>query len=382
MTGQPPASQLNRRTVLGAVALTAIGASEAAAQTPIPYQVFGDKIFVPVIVNGEPVEALVDSGSSVTGLDAAFAKSLRIASQGRTRFSGLQGAVSGAWAKDAGISVGGMRLEGARLAVVDYSPMALALQRPVQAVLGRDLFDRFVVQIDADRRLMSLHQRATFSGPAGQRAWPLIPVRGLAAIEIGLGRGRRLRALIDLGNETALIVSPGPAKRLGLLSGRRVSTAYIGGHGPSAVARVAAIETLSIGGLEFHDVPIQVTPRSIGVEANIGMAVLGRFNLWLDFAGRRLWMAPRSGPIVAAPFWKDRTGLSGRLQGGRLVILHVAKGGPAERAGFHQGEQITAINGEPAASANATHDQAPAGTILEFTLADGTRRRLTLADYY
>ena len=65
-----------------------------------------------------------------------------------------------------------------------------------------------------------------------------------------------------------------------------------------------------------------------------------------------------------------------------LRILHVARGGPAERAGFKAGDAVTAIDGETAATANANLTGAPAGRVVDFTLADGSHRRVTLAEYY
>ena len=46
------------------------------------------------------------------------------------------------------------------------------------------------------------------------------------------------------------------------------------------------------------------------------------------------------------------------------------------------GDVITAIDGEPAVTANAALAAATAGRTLDFTFADGSHRRLTLADYY
>jgi predicted metalloprotease with PDZ domain len=93
-----------------------------------------------------------------------------------------------------------------------------------------------------------------------------------------------------------------------------------------------------------------------------------------------MWAAP--GPNLAYPLPKDRTGLNGYLTGGALKILHVARGGPAERAGFKAGEMVVAIDGETAVTANARLAGAQPGRTLDFTLADGSHRRLTLADYY
>ena len=43
---------------------------------------------------------------------------------------------------------------------------------------------------------------------------------------------------------------------------------------------------------------------------------------------------------------------------------------------------VTLIDGQPAAAANAALTNAAVGRTLDFTLAGGGHRRLTLAEYY
>jgi C-terminal processing protease CtpA/Prc len=68
-------------------------------------------------------------------------------------------------------------------------------------------------------------------------------------------------------------------------------------------------------------------------------------------------------------------------------VLLVAPGSPAAETGWKQGDEITAIDGQkigPAYSGSPLSRWArgPAGSEVTLTLADGSTRKLTLADYF
>lgn len=353
----------------------------AAEPARLPFQMLSGKIFTTVSINGVKVEALVDSGAAISALDQAFAKQIGIRSLPGALFTGVQGGRMGGMSGPVTLEAGGARVELKRTAVIDYGDFSAGFQRPFQAVLGREIFDRFVADFDFTAQTLSLHPRDEFTAPAGVAAVALFPVKDRMTADIVVESGAPLRALIDLGSEAPLILSPGPATARRLLEGRTVSTTDLGGYGRTVVAKVATVRTLALGGVVFRDVPIQVAPRSIGFDANLGLPVLKRFRLWLDFGGRRMWLAP--GADVTAAFLKDRTGLSGRIDGAVLRITHVAKGGPAERVGWRAGDVVTAIDGEAAAFANGRLGPgAKPGQVVTFTMAAGETRRLVLADYY
>jgi hypothetical protein len=368
----------SRRGALAWLAVLAAPLSARAAPARIPLRQQAGKLWVPVTVNGHAAEAILDTGAARSSLDAAFAAQAGIATRGRFTGQMIQGRVPGAHARDVKVRLGDVVVEAKGAVAVDYGPLSRTFGRPVQVVLGRELFESFVVVVDVEHGEAEVLPREGFAPPANGRLIALRPARGRMAAPIAV-EDQRLWAMVDIGNDLPLIVSPSPAARR-LLQGRPVSTALIGGEGSSVVAEVATARRLEFGSYSLPAAPFQVAPRGLGADANLGLPVLRRFRLTLDFGGRRMWLEP--GLNLAFPFARDRTGLNGFIDGGTLRILYVARGGPAERAGFKAGDVVTAIDGENAAVANAALAGAPAGRTLDFTLADGSHRRLTLADYY
>jgi hypothetical protein len=361
--------------------LVALGAGGAGAAGPVrlPMRLEAGKLFVPASINGVAVDALLDPGSKWTSLDAGLAAAIGV--RGERRFTGelIQGRIEGAWAKGAAIRLGEGGFTPERLVVVDYGPLSRQLGRPIQLVLGRDLFERFVADLDFERRTLVLSARDGYAPPAEARRVDLRSSRGRMTMPVTIENEPPLWAAVDLGNDLPLILSPGPRSKR-LLRGKPVSTALIGGAGSDVVAQIATATRVGLAGVSLAQVPFEVAPRSVGFDANLGLPVLRRFRLSLDFGGRRMWLAP--GPDLAAPFEKDRTGLNGFIDGGVLHIIHVARGGPAERAGFKAGDRVSTIDGETVVTANANLADAPSGRTLDFALDDGTHRRLTLGEYY
>lgn len=368
-----------RRAVTGGLIAAATPAVGHAAPARLPLRLAAGKLFVPVVINGVGAQAILDTGAARSSLDATFAKQIGIKASGFFFGEMIQGPVRGAYARDVVVRIGEALVRADGAVTLDYSQLSRELGRPVQVVLGRELFETFVVELDIAAGEAAVLPRAGYGPASGAQLVPLSRLRGRMTAPVILEDLPPLRATVDIGNDVALIVSPTAAVRR-LLQGRRTSTALIGGEGSGAIAQLASARRLEVAGQAFADVPFQVAPRTLAADANLGLPVLQRFKLALDFGGRRMWLA--SGAGMAAPFVRDRTGLNGYLDGALLHILHVAAGGPAEKAGFKVGDRVIAIDGEMVATANANLSDAPVGRTLDFSLEGGGHRRLTLADYY
>ena len=340
------------------------------------FEIVSGKIFAPIEVNGTQVEAIIDSGSEVSAIDAEFAGAQQVRTQGRFSGVGLQGRVTGAWAQGVSMSIARQPLTVSRVAVLDYKGLARQLSRPVEAVIGRDLFDQYAVGIDFDDKIISLGASGTLAGEGPHVS--LTPRRGRMSVPISVEGGQPLEALLDLGNDLPLILSPSPGTRR-LLLARPTSTTLLGGYGGASVAQVATARQIAIGSAALSGVPVHVPRRSIGFDANLGLPILQQFSPIIDFAAARLVLGVRR---VQPGFRKNLTGLDGYLDGPVLRITHVAPGSPAARAGFRAGDGVTEINGEAAPIGNGHVAEALAGQTVEFTMAGGAKRRLTLAEYY
>jgi hypothetical protein len=173
-----------------------------------------------------------------------------------------------------------------------------------------------------------------------------------------------------------------------VLVGKTVSTAALGGVEGVQIVKAFVADKVSLGALSSALVPALALDRwtSVSTVGNVGMPLLGQFDIVLDVSQGQLWL--RSAPPRARlPMLKDRSGLGLAASTTDLTVVHVASGSPADRAGWAVGEQVVAVDGRPIDSSYTRGllwqwRYGPAGSRVTLKLANGTTRVLKLADYY
>jgi predicted aspartyl protease len=360
--------------------------AQAAVAHSVAFEFLAERqILFPITINGLPAEAWLDSGASATVVDAAFAKQIGLQLGETVPARGVSGNVLGVRMADAKVQIGDVALPVRRVAVMDLSDVASVVPRPVQVILGREVFQGAVVEIDFAGRRIAFTPRDEFRPP---RARPL-PLRRSGNLRSFPARieGVRTDAILDLGNSGALLLDRGFVERHRLLRGRPSSTQLSVGADGARESLIASFDRVQVAGVTFNGVSAVATEGLAShAPANIGLEILSRFRVAVDFAGDRLWLQPIPG-AAERPFRKNRAGLSIAAGYDHVRVTHVARGSPAEAAGWNVGEQIVAVDGHKADRAYAGSELArwiygPAGQAVQLTLANGQTRTLTLADYF
>jgi predicted aspartyl protease len=367
-----------RQLIAAGAAFAALPGAARAQELRTPLFMSQKKIHVNTRINGATVMGIVDSGSAFHAMDYRMADRLNIPGNGRPVGSrGIAGLLRGNYSPPVNLIVAGQSMVE-RVVVLDLSDFSQRLGEPVDLLLGRPMFDEFVVDIDFVAGNFALRDRETFTPPVRATEVLLRTQSGLLTAPVQLPGGS-VYATVDTGASTPLLISPRPARSVGVLDTPWISTTRIGGLSGVNEGQIASTPTLGFAGSTFEDVPVRIASRSIGTDANLGMELLSQFHLWIDFAGRRMWAIPNGDRL---PFSRDLLGVFGEVDGSTLRILHIAQGSPAETAGLREGDIILQINGRPAFEANRQLIDAGAGQELIFTLASGDERRAVLTRYY
>ena len=365
-----------------------------AATTPLAFELFlGNRIVIPAAVNGAATPVMLDSGAEVTVLDKAYAEKLGIKPTGLVAALGTGGRDVAELASGVTLKLGEVELKDITVALMDLSPIAAGIGRPLPAILGKEVLNALTVQLDFAGKTITFHDPARYQAPAGAVAVPVSNVGGLHAIPVSIEGADPVLMHFDLGNGSPMLVYPNYWKPQAMLADRPASKVLSGGVGAGGprTRTIATVKTIAIGGMTVRDVPAVFGDEDNSVfnightSGNVGMPVLSRFGLTTDYARNRLLLTPRA-DALAAPFVKDRAGALARPAPGGLTIALVAPGSPAEGAGLKAGQLITAIDGRPAVELGVAGytplRTAPAGQVLTLTLQDGTQVPLTLKDYY
>ncbi len=378
---------LTRRDILAAGALS-VGAPSALAQgaavSPGPNPVariitsrYG--VRAQAMVNGIPVMALLDSGATEHSIDIAAAARLGLKASG-TPFAtlGISGVTRGRISDAAVLTFAGHDFANSRLAMLDLSHITRTAGEPVELLLGRPLFRALVVETNFRGRTITVYNPNFYKPPTDASLVRLSNLNGLMTAPVTLPGGL-IYATVDTGSMAPLVVSPSAARRIDLPGPNMSSSTLLSGLSGVSEGRITSAPRIGLGPVSFKDVPIRIAPEPFGTDGNIGLELLSRFNLALDFGNSRMWVTPLA---VERPFDHDLLGLFGAPGPDGLQVSHVAAGSPADRAGLVQGDVIRTINGQPAIGVNVQIVRAEPGFKMTFVLTNGETRQAVLARYY
>ena len=143
-----------------------------------------------------------------------------------------------------------------------------------------------------------------------------------------------------------------------------------------------------LGGIE--DARVAEIERAAGeVGAPVASLVLDRPGYWKH--NRIAWAGASAPPPELGAFVAElrevlrRAGIRFDLFDDRLKVTFVSPQGPAAAAGLKVGDEIVAVDGRQVAHDYYSHPdwvRGPAGNSILLTRADGTKAKVTLADYF
>ena len=349
----------------------------------------GDTLLVSAQVGGSSVRAVLDSGSGATMISTALAAKLGFNNGERRMISGLSAKAPVHLVRDVEVLLARKMRRLPFVVVADLSAASAAFGRPIDMLLGTDMFAGSCIALDFGNKRLAVAKSGTFIAGSGWRA-------------VALGRGTKqelfIRAsvaglapmplMIDLGSSTALMLSAAYARAQGLLNGKPVSTAALGGLDGVKTNDVFTIPNIHIEGLGVSNIPAigmrdWLLTSAVG---NIGLPLIAQFDVVFDVTAGFVWLRPLD-PRHRLPMLKDRSGLGLAVSPTALIVVHVAANSPAEKRGWAVGDRIVAVNGHPI-DTDYTHGEfwrwrfGSAGMLVKLETAAGERRALRLADYY
>jgi predicted aspartyl protease len=255
-------------------------------------EVFKNRLFLEATVNGRPVTALLDPGAEMTILDDDFAARLKLQVTGEADAKGSGAAsVRAGFAKEVELAAAGVSLPRRTVGVLDLSDISGRLVgRPVELILGRDLFDEARLQIDIPRgRLSTVSRRGK---PRGVRL-DLLTHRGIETFPAIVEGHPPAQAVFDLGNGGEVMVGKAYAEKLGLTKPGRITGRSSGGGVGGRVTRdMVVLKSLTLAGRTFHDVPAAIDASESAADLNIGTSILRNFRITADFQQKAIWLAP------------------------------------------------------------------------------------------
>jgi aspartyl protease/PDZ domain-containing protein len=344
-----------------------VGDYRAQAPVIIPVDVTSyGLIFLRARVNdSQPLWFALDSGASFPFvIDLRQAKALGL--EQRDVFTASGGAGPDAYqvgtSNVVSLKVGDLVFANQTVAVIALSSLESLAGRPLDGLVGFDLFTRYVVELDYFAGRIVLHDPRTYrySGPGEIIRLTKQDNHFLVAAKIQMpGRAQvNGRFLVDTGGAFAPVVLSAPFARANDLPAsnqRTIADHSLSGLGGETKVLVSRGTSFTLGKLVIDEPLVYVSQDTAGALASrdfdgiIGGELLRKFKVIFDYPRHRLIFEKNSNS--ARPVEYDMSGIRLRAGGNDLRTFRVSQvleNSPAAEGGLREGDVLTAIAGAPA----------------------------------
>ncbi|MDX9911757.1 MAG: retropepsin-like aspartic protease [Phycisphaerales bacterium] len=250
-------------------------------------------------VNGHDAGWFIfDTGAGMGVVSTPHVEHLGLTPAGSIDAVGVGGATGAPLFACETLSIGPVTLAGHTLMGADLSFLKPHLGEEIVGVLGYDVLSRCVAEIDLADSRIALHDPASYTLPEGAAWQPLFLEGRVPSIDASF-EGHEGRFRLDTGANGGVTFHEPCVRELGLVEGREVSPAKIGGVGGFVDARSGTIEWFELAGVRHERVPAMfaMEPKGTFADAtkagNIGGEILSRYVLVFDYPSSRIAFVPR-----------------------------------------------------------------------------------------
>lgn len=288
-----------------------------SARALVPFEMVDRVVYVQgTIGDSRPLWILLSSGSAGSAIDSGVAKELGLG----------EGAV---------FRIGGAEVPVNKLGKTDLGSAEDIAGHRIDAVLGYDLFSRYVTEIDYYGQVVRLHDPATYRADARAASLPMRVDKGHSYVRAKVA----FAGLAPVTREYRLDTGIG-----GAIVDQAVATASspkidIAGDGFSLT--LARTKSVRIGPFTFAGA------NAFNGEPTIGGELLRRFTAVFDYGRGRLSLLPNRHHDDVFCFEMLGVELSVARAAKGMRIDAIYKASTAEKAGLKIGDILTAIDGRP-----------------------------------
>ena len=331
----------------------------------LPFELHNNLIVIPVILDGKiPLKFILDTGVRTAILtDRIITDILQLPYSRRITISGPGGQqlISAFIANNVSLTIPpSLSSTGSSLLVLeeDYLELKNHLGIEIHGVIGYEIFSRFLVSINYERKEITFSSGRRFHKPRSYQEFDLsvedTKPYFYAACTLPGGEPLHLKLMADTGASHCLLLHPEtnaniivPAKNVHGSIGRA-----LGGNITGSTAR---IESLAIGNFilekplaNFPDPESYAdTLRSTTTFRNgtVGGELLGRFNIIFNYAGGKIYL--RKNQHYHKPFPFNLSGVTIHATGPDLnnfELSEVRSGSAGFDAGLQVGDSLVRVN--------------------------------------
>ncbi|HOX81980.1 MAG TPA: aspartyl protease family protein [Chryseolinea sp.] len=331
----------------------------------IPIQIYSNLIVVPVVLNNTlPLKFILDTGVRTTILtQKAFTDILNLQYSRKYTISGAGGEnlIDAYITNNVSLSMPGVESRGHAMLVLekDYLELRNYLGTDVHGILGYELFSRFIVDVDYEKKLLTL---IVPEKSRKYRNFQSIPIKIedtkpylITTVTLDDGTTLSAKLLVDTGASHALLLDPFSDNRIHVPE--KVLSSLIGrGLGGEIYGKIGRIENLQLGSYNVHSVVTNFPdPNSyfdslkvgkIFRNGSIGGELMSRFHMVYDFPEEKIFF--KKNASFKKGFHHNLSGLTIKAKGVHLNIFEITEvrdESAAKKAGLEVGDIIENVGG-------------------------------------
>jgi hypothetical protein len=325
----------------------------------LPLEDYGGHLYLQGKINGVSTKNLIlDSGAADLFVSESEAKALRLQAQGKASIPGRTKIIPTVSVSNLSIQLGTLTLKDHTSVIIPQAE-ALGLEqyfgRRISAVVGYELFEQLVVEVDYSRQTLRLFRPKIYRYQGNGQRIPLTLEGDRPYIDATVlpysYPALPAKLMIDLGSNAALSLTAacGLDQRLIAAAPRtlRRNLVTIQGAGEIILGR---LQRLQIGSMQIQEPTAIFGKTTAGdcdrLSGKIGYQILRQFKVILDYPHRQLILEPYA--AGSRPSYDyDLSGLWLKATGSQLKdyrVGAVSPATPAETAGVKVGDRIVKIN--------------------------------------
>ncbi|HKY29435.1 MAG TPA: aspartyl protease family protein [Pyrinomonadaceae bacterium] len=332
--------------------------SRNASSVTLPMDLINNHIYVSGWLNGQgPFSFLVDTGWGTSSITPEVAIRLGLTVQGAQKTIGAgEGTAQNQFTKVARMRFGGVQLRNQSLLVTSaFDGKTRDAVNNFGGLIGYQLFKRFVVKVDFERKALTLivPERFNRRGHGTIVPFKLSNTIPLVRAEVDGFEGE---FIVDSGFPGSVILYQSFITKNNLLTKLKPKFEAVTGWGIGGPVR-SGVTRAQIFKLGEESIPDSVVTLSLvrkGTLADaylagaIGSELLKRFTVTFDYGGREIHLE-RNGQFNKREVF-DRSGMYLNKAPDWFEVVDVIKGGPADAAGVITGDRIVSIDGQKASA--------------------------------
>lgn len=339
--------------------------AQGKKRVEIPIEINNNLVVVPIVLNGAlPLKFILDTGVRTAILtQKTFSDILNLAYSRKYTISGPGGEklVDAYVTHNVSIELPGVEGRGHALLVLeeDYLELRNYLGTDVHGILGYELFSRFIVEVDYEKKILTLIAPDKFRK---KRKFQTIPIRiedtkpyVIAPVTLENGQTIAAKLLMDSGASHGLMLDP--ATDTAIHVPKHVVSSVIGrGLGGEITGKVGRIKSISLGSYKLNGAIANfpdpnsymdtLKGGSVFRNGAIGGEIMSRFTVIFNFSKEEVYL--RKNAAFKKGFHYNLSGLMIKAKGSALNVFEITEireQSAADRAGVLPGDIIESING-------------------------------------